>query len=137
MCPPKWLKTFQECAAWKCNLLQTKLTEKMATFYIDKDTRNEFRYILKDGNNEVILRDSEGHSTKSACQTSIASVKVNAPIDARYNRLDNSPHYSFTLKGANGERIGVSETYVTQYNRERGIENVKRDAPGASTVDRS
>jgi len=80
-------------------LRETTLTENMATFYIDKDARGEYRYVLKDGNNEVILRDSEGHSYKSACQKSIASVQANAGNEARYNKLDNPPHYSFTLKG--------------------------------------
>lgn len=109
----------------------------MATFFIDKDARGEYRYTLKDGNSEVILRASEGHSTKQACQGSIASVKVNAPIDSRYNRLDNPPNYSFTLKGGNGERIGVSESYTRAFDRDRALENVKRDAPGASVVDRA
>ena len=109
----------------------------MATFYIDKDVRGEYRYILKDNNNEVILRDSEGHSTKQACEKSIAAVKVNAPFDERYDRINNPPDYSFTLKAANHERIGVSETYMSAYNRDRAIENVKHEAPSAPVKDRS
>lgn len=117
-------------------LPKTKLTEKMATFYIERDSRYEYRYVLKDGNHEVILRDSEGHSTKSACQVSIASVMANAPYDNQYVRRD-APTFSFSLKADNGELIGVGETYVSSYNRERAIENVKRDAPGASVIDLS
>ena len=113
------------------------MTENMATFYIDKDVHGEFRYTLKDNNNEVILRDSEGHSTKQACEKSIASVRVNAPIDERYDRINNPPNYSFTLKAANHERIGVSEPYTRAHDRDKAIENVKREAPAAPVKDRT
>lgn len=107
----------------------------MATFKITKDNEGKYRYLLVADNGEPILRDSEGHSYKSACETSIASVKVNAPHTWRYTKHDLLFNYSFTLKGGNGEPIGVSETYTTSYDRDRGIDAVMRNAPNATTTD--
>lgn len=107
----------------------------MATFKISKDHVGQYRYLLVSDNGEPILRDSEGHSFKSACETSIASVKVNAPLSWRYTNHDLPNNYSFVLKGGNGETIGVSETYPTAYNRDRGIEAVMRNAPNATISD--
>ena len=54
-------------------------------FEIYKDKAGEFRFRLKAGNGEIILA-SEGYTAKSGCETGIASVKTNAPLDARYEK---------------------------------------------------
>ena len=108
-------------------------------FEIFKDKAGEFRFnLLSKGNGENILRSSEGYTTKQNCQKGIASVKVNAPIDARYDRKTaTNGQYYFVLDAANGEELGMSEMYTTSAARENGIEAVKRDAPGAPVVDLS
>lgn len=104
-------------------------------FQVFKDTRGEFRFRLKAKNGEPIL-SSEGYTTKQGCLTGIASVKINAPIDSRYYRsVASSGQYYFTLRAANGEKIGTSEMYSSASARDNGIEAVKRDAPGAPTED--
>jgi len=105
-------------------------------FEITRDSKGEFRFRLKSKNGQYILHSSEGYSTKQGCQNGIASVKINAPYDSRYDRKPSvSGQYYFVLKAANGEALGISEMYTTAYNRDQGIEAVKRDAPNAATVD--
>jgi uncharacterized protein YegP (UPF0339 family) len=107
-------------------------------FSIFKDVRGEYRFrLLAGGNHEPILA-SEGYVNKQGCNNGIASVRVNAPVDARYERRSsvNSQFY-FVLKAGNGEIIGTSEMYVTTVNRDQGINAVKLYAPGAIIEDLS
>ena len=105
-------------------------------FQIFKDNAGEFRFRLKARNGEIILRSSEGYTSKQSCQGGIASVKVNAPYDSRYERgKASNGQYYFILKARNGEPLGMSEMYQTQAGRDNGIAAVKRDAPTAPTED--
>lgn len=106
-----------------------------AKFEVFVSSRNsQYYFRLKSGNGEIILA-SEGYVSKQGCLTGIASVKVSAPYDSRYERKDSYANYTFNLKGGNGEIIGRSESYVSSAGRENGIAAVKRDAPDAKTVD--
>lgn len=106
-----------------------------AKFEVFVSSRNsQYYFRLKSGNGEVIL-GSEGYISKQGCLTGIASVKVNAPFDSRYERKDSYLNYNFNLKASNGEVIGRSENYTSAASRENGIIAVKRDAPQASIVD--
>jgi uncharacterized protein len=105
-------------------------------FEIFKGTKGEFRFRLKAKNGEITLRSSEGYTTKQNCQNAIASVKVNAPIDGRYDsKIATNNQYYFVLKAGNGEPLGISEMYMSTSGRDNGIEAVKRDAPNAPTLD--
>lgn len=110
----------------------------MAAKYIVTQTSNDqFRFVLKAANGETLLT-SETYKAKRSALDGIASVKVNAPKDERYERKDaknGSP--MFNLKAANGEIIGTSEMYSNASAREGGIEAVKKNAPTAETDDRS
>ena len=106
-----------------------------AKFEIFKAINNEFRFRLKAKNGQIIL-SSEGYTTKANCENGIESVKINSPIDSRYERKlswSGSPY--FVLKASNGQNIGTSEMYSTTSARENGIESVKENAPSASIVD--
>ena len=107
-------------------------------FQVFKSTANyQYFYRLKARNGENIL-NGEGYTTKQSCLSAIASVKINAPYDSRYERrVANNGQYYFVLKAGNGEVIGIGETYTTIQNRENGIEAVKRDAPNAPIEDLS
>jgi len=105
-------------------------------FQLFKDQAGEFRFRLRARNGEIILRSSEGYNSKQGCQGGIASVKINAPFDERYDRRTaTNGQYYFILRGRNGEALGMSEMYQTTAGRENGIAAVKRDAPGAPTED--
>ena len=45
--------------------------------------------------------------------------------------------YTFHLKAANGETIGVSEAYGTEAACENGIESVRKNAPVAAVEDKT
>jgi uncharacterized protein YegP (UPF0339 family) len=104
-------------------------------YYDLKRSGTQFMFNLRGENHETVLT-SERYASKQGAEGGIASVRVNSPTDARYNRLTSSnglPY--FTLKGANGEVIGTSETYSSTAARDVGIEWVKRNGPGAITKD--
>ena len=106
-------------------------------FQVFKDSAGEFRFRLRSkGNGEIILQSTEGYDSKQGCLKGIASVKANAPIDARYKRLNStSNQYYFRLDASNGEPLGRSEMYNSTQARENGIAAVKRDAPDAPIED--
>ena len=103
----------------------------MGTFLISKRKNEEFQFVLKAGNGQVILA-SEGYTTKAACENGIESVKKNSQEDKRFDRLEakNGKPY-FNLKATNGQIIGTSEMYESVAARENGIESVKKNAPEA------
>ena len=95
----------------------------------------QFMFNLKAANNETVLT-SERYMTKQSAEGGIASVKANAPFDARYKKLTASNNFPyFTLTAVNGEIIGTSETYSSTTARDSGITWVKTNAPSAATVD--
>ena len=105
-----------------------------ATFELKK-SGEQYMFNFKGANGEKVLT-SERYVSKAGAQAGIASVKVNAPNDARYERntsISNQPY--FILKGANGETLGTSEMYSSTAARETGIASVKNNAPGAPTLD--
>jgi uncharacterized protein YegP (UPF0339 family) len=108
-----------------------------AKFVIEKGGSGKYRFNLKAGNGEIIL-SSETYESKQGAERGIESVKVNAPVDSKYERktASNGQPY-FVLKAANGEPIGRSETYSSNSAMAGGIESVKKNAPGAAVEDLS
>ena len=103
----------------------------MGTFLISKRKNEEFQFVLKAGNGQVILA-SEGYATKAACENGIESVRKNSQVDARFDKLEakNGKRY-FNLKATNGQIIGNSEMYESIVACDNGIESVKKNAPDA------
>ena len=100
------------------------------------DEAGQYRFNLKSGNHRIILKSSEGYSSSQSCDKGIDSVRVNSPLDDRYQRRKSiNDQYYFNLKARNGEIIGVSETYVTRSGRDEGIRDVMRLAPYAKVRD--
>jgi uncharacterized protein YegP (UPF0339 family) len=103
----------------------------MGTFLISKRKNDEFQFVLKAGNGQVILA-SEGYTTKAGCDNGIESVRKNSQVDERFDKLEskNGKVY-FSLKATNGQIIGISEMYESVAARDNGIESVKKNAPDA------
>jgi len=104
-------------------------------FEITKSKNDKFLFNLKAGNGEIILT-SQLYESKSSAQQGIESVRLNAPVDARYERATSAggqPY--FNLKAANHQVIGRSETYSSVAAMEGGIASVKKHAPDAKVVD--
>lgn len=85
----------------------------------------KFRFVLKAGNGEVILR-SEQYDSRAAAENGIASVQKNSPLAERFERLEASDgrHY-FNLKAGNHQVIGSSQMYASAANRDAGIASVQ------------
>lgn len=107
----------------------------MSKFVIKTRTNGEFQFNLKANNGQIIL-DSEGYTTKAACENGINSVKNNATEDSRFERkTSTNGKYYFNLKATNGQVIGTSEMYESTAGRDNGIESVKNNAPNAEVED--
>lgn len=100
-------------------------------FKITKNNADEYTFNLTAANGEKVLA-SERYTTRVSAESGIAAVKVNAAIDARYERrvAQNGQLY-FVLKAGNGEIVGVSETYTSSAAREQGVAAVKACALAA------
>ncbi len=99
-----------------------------------KDKKGEFRFRLKSGNGEIVLQ-SEGYGAEQAALEGIESVKKNSGRAGAFETKGEpggKPY--FVLKAANGQVIGMSETYSSEAALKSGIESVKTCAPGAPVV---
>lgn len=102
------------------------------TFELTRNSEGHFRFVLKAGNQEVLLQ-SELYTSKAAAEAGIASVRANCSIDERYARKTASNgQYFFNLKAANHQVIGTSQLFASASLREQGIARVK--AIGASKI---
>ena len=96
-----------------------------------KDSQYWF-HLRENGNREIIIASTEGYKTEQGCRNGIDSTKRNAPFDPSYDKfIGRDAKYYFTLRAGNNEPVSRSEGYDTAYNRERGIENCKVEAPKA------
>jgi uncharacterized protein len=97
-------------------------TGKFETF-TGKDGQHYFHLLA--GNGEKILA-SQGYSTAQAARDGVASVAANATSATRYlyREASDGSRY-FVLTATNGQIIGVSEMYATQYGAERGATAVQ------------
>jgi uncharacterized protein YegP (UPF0339 family) len=99
-----------------------------ARFVIKTSKDGQFMFVLKAGNNEIILT-SELYTQKHGAENGIESVRRNAVDDARFERKTaKSGEPYFVLKAANGEVIGASEMYSSTSAMERGIASVKKNS---------
>ncbi len=57
-------------------------------FELNKSSENQFRFVLKAGNGEIILT-SELYTSKAAAEKGIASVQSNSPQDERYEKKNS------------------------------------------------
>jgi uncharacterized protein YegP (UPF0339 family) len=90
------------------------------------DADGQFYFTLKSANHQVVLQ-SEGYTSKSGAENGIESVKNNGVFAEQFEVLEASDgQFYFVLKAKNHEVIGVSETYVSKSNAERGVETVDR-----------
>jgi uncharacterized protein len=104
-------------------------------FELKKAKDGEFFFHLKAANGQIILA-SEMYKEKSSAESGIASVKKNAPDDARYERKNTKPgNFMFNLKAANDQVIGTSQTYKSAESRDEGIASVKANAASAPVED--
>lgn len=96
-------------------------------FDVNKSKADDFYFVLKSGNGEVVLT-SEMYGSRSSADQGIASVQSNSGEDDRYERATSSEgKFRFNLKAANHQVIGTSQAYETEGTREAGISAVKEN----------
>ena len=100
-------------------------------FEIYQDKAGEFRFRLKAKNGQNILA-SEGYKQKASCENGIESVRKNSQDESKFELKEGaSGKWSFNLKATNGQVIGTSQSYETEYGAKNGILSVKTNAPDA------
>ena len=121
----------------------------MSTFSIKK-ANTGIMFNLKADSGQVIAT-AEVCTTAASCETSIESVRRNAPIAALEDQtvegfaaakcpkfemyVDKAGEFRFRLKATNGEIIAASEGYKAKESCENGIESVRENAPVAEMVE--
>ena len=121
----------------------------MSAFVIKK-VNTGIMFNLKADSGQVIAT-SEVCTTAASCETSIESVRRNAPIAALEDQtvegfaaakcpkfgmyVDNAGEFRFRLKATNGEIIAASEGYKAKESCENGIASVRENAPVAEMVE--
>lgn len=95
-----------------------------ANFDLFRAENDDYYFNLKAKNGEIVLT-SEGYTSKSGALNGIESVRENGGDLEQYEiREAESGEFYFVLEAKNHEIIGVSETYVSKSNAERGMETV-------------
>ena len=109
----------------------------------DNQFRVQFVY-----NSEVMVW-SENYASKASAKNCIESIKKNAPGAATVDltKEETGKGYRFEIAeakngetfvrfvAANGEPMVISETYKSKSSAKNCIESVKKNSPGAETVD--
>ncbi|BBQ83182.1 MULTISPECIES: YegP family protein [Enterobacteriaceae] len=104
-------------------------------FELSKSSNDQFRFVLKAGNGEIILT-SELYTTRAAAEKGIASVRVNSPLDAHYEKKTaTNGKFHFNLKAGNHQVIGTSQLYATEQSRDKGIASVKTNGASETVKD--
>jgi hypothetical protein len=109
----------------------------MGRFIITKRTNGEFQFNLK-ANNGMVILTSEGYTTKVNCEKGIESVKRFSQDTSlfRKNKSVNGKYY-FNLLASNGQIIGTSQMYGSDFACDKGIASTKSNAPEATIEDKS
>jgi uncharacterized protein YegP (UPF0339 family) len=109
----------------------------MGKFIITKRLNGEFQFNLKSNNGLVILT-SESYTTKENCENGIDSVKHASQHNANFDRKQsNDKKIYFNLKAANGQIVGTSQMYSSDFACDKGIASVKSNALDARTEDKT
>lgn len=120
---------------WKVAPRGGETSEPHGRFELKTGEGGTFRFNLRAGNHEVVLT-SQAYSTKAAAIVGIESVKRNASSAAAFERReasDGRPY--FVVVAGNGQVVGQSQMYAAAASMEKGIDAVRRAAPGAEIED--
>ena len=103
----------------------------MGTFLVSTRKNDEFQFVLKAGNGEIILT-SEGYSSKAGCMNGIESVRKNSEDEKRFEMKEAANgKFHFNLKATNGQIIGSSQMYASEAGCKNGMASVAKNAADA------
>jgi len=101
------------------------------------EKRKQYYFRVFNNNDEIVLR-SEAYNSKSARDNGIKSLKTNAAIPERYERLvaANGKQY-FNVKAANHQVVATSAMFDTEGERENAIAQIIAYASSAKGKSKS
>lgn len=118
----------------------------MGKYVITRNEKGKYRFDLLAGNNEIVL-SSQVYQARKGALKGIRSVVKNAPKAPVFDSTDKkakpvgNPKFEikkakngevyFELIAANGQPIGISETYKTMVACKNGIKSVKSNSKSA------
>jgi uncharacterized protein YegP (UPF0339 family) len=107
----------------------------VARFQVFQGLDGQYYFHLRAENGAIVLQ-SQGYTRRSSALSGTSSVRTNGPTATRYQVRDaaNGQAY-FVLKAGNGQVIGVSETYASRENAERGASEVTALLSGTAIID--
>lgn len=106
----------------------------MSAKYVLRVASDGAGFTYEDSAGRVIITGRR-YETAGSARGAIASIRVNAAIDGRYERLiARSGHPYFNLKAGNGKIVGTSLLFGSPQERHAAIEAMQRDAPSAPIV---
>ncbi len=109
----------------------------MGKFVITKRKNDDYQFVLKAGNGQVILA-SQGYKSKASCENGIESVRKNSQNEERFEKkVSSNEKPFFNLTATNGQIVGSSEMYESVSARDNGIDSVQRNAPDATIDDQT
>lgn len=107
----------------------------MGSYELKRAKNDQFYFVLKAGNEQVIL-NSEMYTSKAAAQNGIASVQTHAPEAGHYDLKEAANgQYHFTLKARNHQVIGSSQMYASKVSAQNGIQSVQTNGPTQTIKD--
>lgn len=102
-----------------------------------KRLNGEFQFNLKSNNGLVILT-SEGYTTKANCENGIEAVKRCTQDDSNFDRrVTKDKKIYFNVKASNGQVIGTSQMYGSDFACDKGIASVRNNAADAKVEDKT
>lgn len=95
-----------------------------AKFEVFKGLDSKYYFHLRAGNGEIVLQ-SQSYTSKQNAKKGVSSVRTNGGDEVNYEirEAQNDQTY-FVLKAGNGQIIARGETYVSESNAERAIEDI-------------
>jgi len=101
------------------------LAAKSAKFDVFQGSDGDYYFSFIAPNGEKMMQ-SEGYTSKAACETGVASTIQNAPDTHNVAILESTDsQWYFIVKGNNGEVVATSEMYTTKASAERGAKAVR------------
>ena len=106
-----------------------------AKFQVFRGFDGEYYFHLRANNGEIVLQ-SQPYTRRASAIDGTTSVRTNGTDATRYEIRDaaNGEAY-FVLKAGNGQIIGVSETYYSRSNAQRGADTVAQLIADGTIVD--
>jgi uncharacterized protein YegP (UPF0339 family) len=106
-----------------------------AKFQVFAGIDGRYYFHLRADNGEIVLQ-SQAYTRRTSAVDGTSSVRDNGVDPANYEiRAAQNGQAYFVLKAANGQVVGVSESYASESNAQRGIDTVSQLIADGTVID--